>query len=71
MPFFFKLLLTFLYFSMSNDATAQGEYCSISLKGKSVGILRPITFMNNSGVAARKVSRGKSGEDWGEGGGGE
>ncbi|CAN0446700.1 unnamed protein product [Ascophyllum nodosum] len=33
----------------------QGEYCSISFRGKSVGILLPITFMNNSGMSARKV----------------
>lgn len=32
-----------------------GEYCSVSIKGKSVGILRPITFMNLSGQSARKV----------------
>ena len=34
---------------------AQGEYCSVTVKGKSVGILRPITFMNNSGMSVRKV----------------
>ncbi|CAM9476163.1 unnamed protein product [Laminaria digitata] len=33
----------------------QGEYCSVTVKGKSVGILRPITFMNNSGMSVRKV----------------
>ncbi|CAM9920581.1 unnamed protein product [Pylaiella littoralis] len=33
----------------------QGEYCSVTVKGKSVGILRPITYMNNSGMSARKV----------------
>lgn len=33
----------------------QGEYCSISFKGKSIGILRPVTYMNHSGMAARKV----------------
>lgn len=35
----------------------QGEYCSISFKGKSIGILRPVTYMNHSGMAARKVRR--------------
>lgn len=35
--------------------TPQGEYCSVTVKGKSVGILRPITYMNNSGMSARKV----------------
>lgn len=34
----------------------QGEYCSVTVKGKSVGILRPITYMNNSGMSARKAS---------------
>ncbi|CAM9377102.1 unnamed protein product, partial [Ectocarpus sp. 4 AP-2014] len=33
----------------------QGEYCSVRVKDKSVGILRPITYMNNSGMSARKV----------------
>ncbi|CAM9732717.1 unnamed protein product [Discosporangium mesarthrocarpum] len=33
----------------------QGDYCSFHTKGKSVGILRPSTYMNNSGQAARKV----------------
>lgn len=37
-------------------AELQGEYGSANYRGKSVGLLRPITFMNNSGQSIRKVS---------------
>ncbi|CAM9624361.1 unnamed protein product [Choristocarpus tenellus] len=40
---------------LKSKISFQGEYCSISVKGKSIGILRPYTFMNNSGQAARKA----------------
>jgi peptidyl-tRNA hydrolase len=34
---------------------SQGEYGSASYKGKSVGLLKPTTYMNNSGQSVRKV----------------
>lgn len=33
----------------------QGEYGSATYKGKSVGLLKPTTYMNNSGQSLRKV----------------
>lgn len=33
----------------------QGEYGSANYKGKSIGLLKPTTFMNNSGQSVRKV----------------
>ena len=35
---------------------AQGEYGSGSCQGKSVGLLKPTTFMNLSGQSVSKVS---------------
>lgn len=34
----------------------QGEYGSVSYQGKSIGLLRPTTFMNLSGQSVSKVS---------------
>ncbi len=36
----------------------QGEYGSANYKGKSIGLLKPTTFMNNSGQSVRKVRGG-------------
>eukprot|EP00611_Tribonema_gayanum_P005581 TRINITY_DN1479_c0_g1_i2.p1 TRINITY_DN1479_c0_g1~~TRINITY_DN1479_c0_g1_i2.p1 ORF type:complete len:213 (-),score=28.95 TRINITY_DN1479_c0_g1_i2:1442-2080(-) len=41
--------------ALKTQSKFQGLYGSAQVKGKSVGVLKPSTFMNNSGQAARKV----------------
>jgi len=36
-------------------SAVQGEYGSTTYQGKSIGLLKPTTFMNNSGQSLRKV----------------
>jgi len=45
----------------------QGEYGSTTYQGKSIGLLKPTTYMNNSGQSVRKVCGYKGGiHSWGE-----
>ena len=40
-----------------NEAKFHGEVCSLSLDGNSLWLLKPMTFMNNSGQAVRALAQ--------------